>query len=261
MHLPLFILDSKRLAARVAMLAIGMSAAAAMPVHADAIGVRAGFYGWNPDFDGHVKSGGDRVDLHNDLGIDDDNATVFYVAIEHPLPLLPNVLLQHTQLDTDATHQLSRTFTFDDTTYTAADTVKTNLDLSHTDATLYYELLDNWVELDLGLTIRHFDKGVKITALNAAKSSTLDIDSTIPMLYASARFNLPLTGLYVGVDGNGIGYSGNTLFDYRAMVGYETKIGLGAELGVRNFDLKYKDGDDKANVKVDGMYAELFYHF
>jgi outer membrane protein len=233
----------------------------AISAEADAFGFRAGAYRWNPDFDGDVKSGGEKVDVKDDLGFSDESVNVFFVAIEHPIPFLPNLLLQRTQLDASATNTLNRTFTFDDNIYVASDTVKTNLDLSHTDATLYYEILDNWVNLDVGLTIRHFDTGVKIRSVNTGENSKVDINATIPMVYAAARFDLPLTGLYIGVDGNGIGYSGNTLFDYRAMIGYESPIGLGAELGMRNFDLKYEDGHDKADVSARGAYAEVFYHF
>lgn len=232
-----------------------------LPALADAIGVRAGAYAWNPDISGTVRAGGQDVDLHDDLGFSDENANVFFVSIEHPLPLLPNILVQHTKLDASATNTLTRTITFDDTTYIASDRVKTTLDLSHTDATLYYELLDNWVELDLGLTVRVFENGVKIKSVNTGQDAKLDFNSVIPMVYAAARFNLPLSGLYVAVDGNGIGYSGNTLFDYRAMVGYESPIGLGAQVGIRNFDLNYEDGDDEGDVKIDGAFAEIFYHF
>lgn len=235
--------------------------AVAAGAQADAIGVRFGAYAWQPDYDGTVKSGGEQVDVNNDLGLDDDDASVFFIAIEHPVPLLPNVLIQRTQLDTKATQRLTRTFTFDDVTYTASDTVKTDLDLSHTDATFYYEILDNWAELDIGLTVRAFDDGVKLTATNAAKTSSADIDAVLPMLYVAAKFNLPLTGVYVAVNGNGVGYSGDTLLDYRAALGYESTIGLGAEVGVRNFDLNYEDGDDEADVTVRGGYASVFYHF
>lgn len=240
-----------------ALLLSGMS----LPAMADAIGVRAGAYVWNPDISGTVRASGEKVDLQDDLGFSDENANVFFVAIEHPLPLLPNLLLQHTKLDASSTSTLSRTITFDDTTYIASDRVKSTLDLTHTDATLYYEVLDNWVELDLGLTVRMFDNGVKIKSEYTGDSAKLDFNSVIPMVYAAARFNLPVTGLYVALDGNGIGYSGNTLFDYRAMVGYESPIGLGAQVGFRNFDLKYEDGDDEGDVKIDGAFAEVFYHF
>jgi len=247
-------------ALRRTLLAVAFAGAATC-AQADAIGFSFGAYAWQPDYDGTVKSGGEQVDVNNDLGLDDDDSNVFFISIEHPIPLLPNVLIQRTELDTKATQQLTRTFTFDDVTYTANDTVKTDLDLSHTDATFYYEILDNWAELNVGLTVRAFDDGVKLTAINAGKTSNADIDAVLPMLYVAAKFNLPLTGVYIAIDGNGIGYSGNTLFDYRASVGYESPIGLGAEIGVRNFDLNYEDGDDEADVSVKGGYAQVFYHF
>ncbi len=109
--------------------------------------------------------------------------------------------------------------------------------------------------------MRLFDNGIKIKSLSTGQNAKLDFDSAVPMVYAAARFNLPLSGLYVAVDGNGIGYSGDTLFDYRALVGYESPIGLGAEIGFRNFDLNYKDGGDEGDVKIDGAFAQVFYHF
>lgn len=233
----------------------------AAPAYADAVGIRVGAYRWSPDFGGTVESGGERIDINRDLGIDDDDANTFFVAIEHPIPVLPNLMLKRTELDTSATQRLSRTFTFDDQIYVASDIVHTDIDLTHTDATFYYELLDNWAELDLGLTVRYFEEGVRLEAELAGESSELDLDVALPMLYVAAKFNLPLTGAYVAVDGNGVGYGGSTLFDYRAAVGYESSIGLGAELGYRSFDLDYDDDDDQADIKVDGVYASVFYHF
>lgn len=244
-----------------ALLSVAALSCASALTLADTVGFRAGAYLWQPSYEGTVKSGTESVDVKKDLGLSDDDANVYFIAIEHPIPVLPNILLQHSSIKTNATNRLTRTFTFDNVIYTASDSVKTDLDLSHTDATLYYELLDNWVNLDLGLTIRHFDQGVKIQSATFGTSSKADINATIPMIYLAARFDLPLSGLYVGLDGNGIGYSGNTLFDYRAMIGYESKIGLGAEVGVRNFDLTYENGSDKADVTVDGAYAQIFYHF
>ena len=232
-----------------------------LPTLADALGVRAGAYRWNADYRGDVQAGGESIDIHDDLGISDDDSNVFSIAFEHPIPFLPNVLLQRTELDTSASETLSRSFEFDDEIYIASDTVNTDLDLSHTDATLYYEVLDNWVELDLGLTVRYFEEGVRLQAQTTGQRSELDLNAVLPMVYAAARFNLPLSGFYVAVDGNGVGYSGSTLFDYRAMVGYESRIGLGAELGYRSFDLSYDDDDDEAEIKIDGVFAQVFYHF
>lgn len=239
---------------------LALLAGLATASHADTIGFRVGAYQWQPDYEGSVRSGGESVDLEQDLGFSDDDASVVFLALEHPVPLLPNVLLQHTRLDSDATAVLNRSFTFDDVTYNVNDQVTTSLDLTHTDLTLYYEILDNWMELDLGLTVRHFSNEVSIRSTSAGASS-VDLSVTLPMVYAAARFNLPLSGLYVAVDGSGVSYSGDRLIDYRALIGYETGIGLGVEVGVRRFDLRYEDDNDEADIKTDGVYGQVFYHF
>jgi outer membrane protein len=227
---------------------------------ADVLGFRLGAYQWQQDYDGDVQSGGEKIDLQNDLGFDDDDGTVLYLALEHPLPLVPNLLLQRTEISSKNTASLQRSFTFDGVTYNPSETVTTDLDLSHTDATFYYEFLDNVVSLDAGLTVRVFDEGVKLRG-SSSGSSKVDIDGVLPMLYLAGRFDLPLSGLYIGAEANGIAYSDTSLIDTRVNIGYETAIGLGLELGYRAFDLDYDDDDDKANVTVDGAYGSLFYHF
>lgn len=228
---------------------------------ADALGLRFGAQRWQQNYDGTVRSGNTNINLENDLGFDDDRGNVFFVAFDHPLPFLPNVMLQRTELRSTATTGLNRSIEFDGAVYPVATTVKTDLDLSHTDATFYYRLLDNWAHLQAGLTVRKFDQGVKIRSLTFGYSSSVDIDNVLPMLYLAAKLDLPFTGLYVGADINGIPYNGKHLYDARVNVGYELPFGLGAELGYRRFDLDYDDDDDRANVTIDGAYAGVFFHF
>lgn len=232
----------------------------AMGAHADVIGAEFGAYRWHADFDGTVRAdGGTRLDLNDTLGIDDDDVDVIFIALEHPIPLLPNIRLQHTRLDTSASAPIRGAgFVFDDRFYPPGQQVRTNLDLTHTDATFYYELLDNVVSLDAGITLRYFDGGVELSALTG--SADLDLDHLIPMLYLSGRAELPL-GFYVGGDINGIGISDSNLIDYRVRAGWESAFGLGLELGLRRFDLDYDDDDDEADVTVDGAYAQVFFNF
>src|SRR5690606_28453580 len=79
-------------------------------VVADAIGFRAGAYSWQADYEGEIRAGGELVDLQDDLGYSDDTANVYFIALEHPIPVLPNVMLQHTQLDSSATSRIDRQF-------------------------------------------------------------------------------------------------------------------------------------------------------
>src|SRR5690606_28134813 len=88
------------------LLAMGLSAAAT----ADIVGVTAGVIGWNPDYSGGVRSGSTRVNVEDDLGLGDDWSPQAYAAIEHPVPLLPNLKLQYTELSQTGKGSLGQTF-------------------------------------------------------------------------------------------------------------------------------------------------------
>lgn len=222
------------------------------------LGWRVGANAWQQQYEGDVQSGPSVVDLEDDLGYDDETGYSIYAALEHPLPLVPNIMLQRTEMDVDARGNVDG-FVFDGIVYSGE--VRSNLELTHTDATLYYEVLDNWVNLDLGITGRVFDNGVEITDVTTGITGSLDIDYVIPLLYGQARFDLPLTGLSVGVEGNAISYDDDTLYDVKVNLAYEFAFGLGIETGYRAFDLEYDDDDEFADVTIDGIYAGFVWDF
>ncbi len=238
---------------------------------ADTIGFEVGASAWNQNYEGTVQSGPDSLDIEDTLGLEDETNNSFYVLIEHPIPLIPNVMLARTEMDIEETVTIDGGFIFDGTPFPDGTIVTTESDLSHTDLTLYYELLDNWVNLDVGITVRQFDEGIKLKGeytlpiadpVTINVSASEEIDDTLPMLYIAAKFDLPLTGLYAGGDVNALAYDGDSLIDYKVNIGYETSFGLGGEVGFRSFDLDYEDNrDEKADVTIDGAYASIFYHF
>ena len=225
---------------------------------ADALGVRIGANAWQQNFSGHARSGDtdDKIDVEDDLGYDDDDGFQGYISFEHAAPFFPNILVQRTVIGTDANGNLNGK-TFDGVVFPGD--VKSTIDLTHTDTTLYYEILDNWVSLDLGITARFFENGLKIEDEN--DSANLDIDSVIPLGYAAVKFDLPLTGLFVGADGSGLKYDDHWIYDVKATIGWEASIGLGIEGGYRYFDAQYDDGDDELKLTIKGPYAGLFFHF
>jgi len=231
--------------------------------HADTVfGIYAGAYSWKADFSGDINDtdNDQTIDLEDELGLSDESSNVFYVAIEHPVPVLPNVRIQHTALDSSAEGRLEGNVTFDDVDFTFGENVATDIDLTHTDLTLYYEILDNWVNLDIGVTARVFDGEIKIEGVGDI--AQVDVDATLPMLYVAAQFDLPLTGLSAGVGGNAIDYSGNTLLDLNAYVQYEFAFGLGLRGGYRTFTLELDDVDDiDSDLTLDGAYGALVFHF
>ena len=86
------------------------------------------------------------------VSIDDSN-TVFYVALEHGVPLLPNIRAQHFAMDVDGSNVLSRSIEFNGETFNLSEDINTAIDLQQSDAVLYYEVLDNYLSLDLGLAV------------------------------------------------------------------------------------------------------------
>ena len=228
-------------------------------VQADTIlGWRMGANAWQQQYEGDVQSGPSTIDLEDDLGYGDETGYNLYVALEHPVPVLPNIMVQRTQIDADARGDVTG-FIFEGIVYSGE--VRSSLELTHTDATLYYELLDNWVTLDLGITGRVFDNGVEITDVSTGITGSLDIDYVIPLVYGQARFDLPFTGLSLGVEANGITYDDDTLYDVKVNLAYEFAFGLGIEAGYRAFDLDYEDDDEYADVTIDGAYAGFVWDF
>lgn len=242
--------------------AAGVVLALASGAQADTIlGVYASAGVWDAGISGNFHSedtGSTDIDAKGDLGLKDENQTVVSIALEHPIPVVPNVLLRRTPLKFEGR---SNTALFFDGKPIGGN-VDTKLDLTHTDATLYYEILDNWVNLDLGLTARLFDGVVRIHGdTPSSQTGEVDLDAPIPMLYAKAQFDLPFSGLKFAVEGNGVGYSGNTLTDFTAKIGYESKFRFGVEGGYRRFGLKLDDIDDfSGDLTIDGPYLAVTLH-
>ena len=243
--------------------------AACNNVYADSLlGIYIGINSWEQNYDGFIRDLDatdpllSEVDLTNDLGISDERGNVMYAALEHGVPVLPNFKVQHTELEVNASNQLTRTIEYGGQTFTANTDVNSQADLTHTDLTLYYQVLDNWVSLDLGLTARAFDGFVSIDESLGTQMAEEEFKAVVPLIYIAARFDLPLTGLYAGGHINGLGDGDNSFIDYQLMLGYETDIGFGIEAGFRSLELTLDDIDDiEADITVDGAYGSLFYHF
>lgn len=213
---------------------------------------------WLPGYTGDI--GSDHYDLDN-LSLSEDNITTFQAALEHPIPLVPNVLLAHSKIDTDGAAHLESAVTFDNEAFEVGSEVNTDLNLSHTDATFYYEVLDNWVNLDLGLTARRYNG--EFTAVSETQSETVDLTGYLPMAYAMARFDLPFTGWSLIAQGNGTTFRGDTHTDLTAKVrwNFVPVLDLAFEAGYRVMSLDLEELDDlQSDIEIKGPYIGLNLH-
>lgn len=233
------------------------------PVQADFVGFSIGASYWEPELTGDVSSNGDpSIDVSDDLGLDDPDDTTLVLTLEHPVPFLPNLRYQGIDLDSDGRETLSGNITFEGQTYTAGETISTELDLSHDDLVLYYEVLDNWVNLDIGLDLKRFDGEVSMVGSANTAVSSIDIDETVPLLYLSAKFDLPFSGYYLGMDVSSISVDDNTVDDLTLKLGFESDIGFGIEGGVKKFSVELDDADDlDTDLEYDGAYLNGFFRF
>lgn len=230
--------------------------------HADTVfGVYAGAGAWQQSYGGDIASGGADIDIEDDLGFDDDTTNFFYVAVEHPVPGLPNVRAQYSELDLDETTTLGQDIDFNGVSFPAGTSIGSVVDTTQVDAVLYYEVLDNVVSLDLGLAGRYIDGEIVVTS--AIDTSPVEFEGVLPLLYGKARVDLPFSGFWMGAEVAGLGYDGNSLIDGNVVVGWESPWRLGVEAGWRTYRLEMDEFDDvdDADIDVSGPFVALNVHF
>ncbi|MGB3751622.1 MAG: TIGR04219 family outer membrane beta-barrel protein [Arcobacteraceae bacterium] len=235
----------------------------ATSIHADFIGAEAGYAIWNSSLSGDIQKGNGTLDFENDLGYGSSETNSFMWAyIDHPLPLLPNFKIQKTNYSDDASGRLNKNVTFDNQNFTMNENVSSSITLDQVDFIPYWRILDNWVNLDIGLNIKMIDGNIKVSSKDAVKPTDSDFNVILPMLYTKARFDLPLTGLSLEADASYVSYDGNKFSDLKAGIVYETTIGLGATVGYRQQKITLDDIDDVyGDLTIKGAYAGIFYHF
>ncbi len=207
---------------------------------ADFIGLKGDISYWNVDGKANID---DKKWADQDL---DRKGTVqASVAFEHPVPVIPNVKVKYTKLDTE----------------TEENTVnKTDINLDHTDLILYYEILDNVVKADVGVGATRLNGDVK------QFGTSVDIDEYSPIIYAEVGAKLPFTGLSAKAEATYTNVNDVKITDAQAEVQYNfvqsMLLDLGAKVGYRIMNIELDDMD-KRDMKFEfkGPYIGLDAHF
>ena len=234
-------------------------------VHADIIGGEAsiGIFNHAPSGNASYALPFSNIDtsanLEDTLGFSEEQDLFFKAYLEHPLPLIPNIKIGYTALSHDGSNSVEAFSWGDIVNFTGE--IDNSLSLDITDVTLYYELLDNWVEVDTGLTARYITGDMSVrTDIN---NDAVDFSTWIPMLYGKARFNFPLTDISLQLEANAISYGGLTSYDYELSARYTLAMGIGLEAGYKAFHLESDELLDGFNADMDfsGPYAAAIWDF
>ena len=225
------------------------------PAFADVLGVRLSGGAFDYSVSGTLRDDPDPAntfDVKTDLGWKDGTSGMAYLYFEHPIPIIPNIRLGVTSLKLGGTGTVTGTYTYNGTTFPINDSVTSNVDLSHTEVALYYEVLDTVVGLDLGVNVKLFNGQASIVDNdNPALTATSNINETIPMLYGALSVQIPGTGFSLLGDFSAISYNDSKITDYLVRVRYDTSFMLGAELGYRSIHIDYQDSGSNQYYKLD----------
>ena len=108
-----------------AMLAFG-----AVTASADTIGGEIAIGGWYHDPSGWVKYPNDipddqsRVDVDDDLRLDEQTDLYLRAKLEHPVPILPNIRLGYVHTETEGDGRIDREITFGDETFSVGTDIR-----------------------------------------------------------------------------------------------------------------------------------------
>jgi len=226
--------------------------------------INLGYYNHAPS--GSAQYQGDVIDLEKDLKWENEGDMFVKAYIEHPIPIIPNIKVGYTSFGHSGSGAVNSSFRFGGQSFNLNTDIDTEFDLKMYDLTLYYEILDNWVNLDLGVNVKYIDGLLSVKGTDSVTNQLIDESADfkvpIPMLYAKARFDVPSTDLSFQAEGNYINFEGNTLYDAEIGVRYTFALGFGLEAGYKTMKLELDDIEDLSmNTEFSGAYGKLVWDF
>ncbi|MFU9047264.1 TIGR04219 family outer membrane beta-barrel protein [Acinetobacter tibetensis] len=221
-------------------LGVGLSGLA----QADLVALKGDISYWA--YDGHAEM--NNTAPFSKEKLDNEGAVQFSVALEHPVPIIPNAKIRYVNLDSQT-----------ESSVVGQPNYAVNLD--HADFILYYEILDNVVDLDIGAGATTLNGDIT----NFAGQRT-NIDETYPIIYGTVGGKLPFTGLSAKAELTYSNFDDAQLTDALAEIQYNfidnMLVDVGVKAGYRIFTVDLDDYN-RNDIKLDfkGPYIGLDAHF
>lgn len=267
-------------------LAATLAALFTFTAQADTVGLYLGGQIWQSEANGIFGGKNTLIDFN----LKKEQQSSYFVAVEHPFPLLPNVRISSTTLDTVGRTNLTQDFSFDDAIFPTDPNLDANFNVNYVDYTLYYQLFDNDLfSFDFGLTARDFYGAVTVTGTTIATTiyeelypgydnhfvqvsnsitptGKIKTEDIVPMLYVATNINLPLTGLSVFAQGDFLLIDDHSHYDYQVGLSYDLvdnrMMAFKLTLGYRAVEMDFEDLDNLyTDLEFKGAFVGVIVHF
>ncbi|GAA5143216.1 TIGR04219 family outer membrane beta-barrel protein [Thalassotalea piscium] len=265
-------------------------------VQAEAVGLYLGGQVWQSEASGVFG----EINALRDFDLAKEYQNNYFVAIEHPFPLLPNIRISSTSLATLGHIRSMQEFSNDNEVYyvdvRVDSDVEANFNVSYIDYTLYYQVFDNGLfSVDLGLSARDFNGSVTVTETTNTTTTTADkiwdeeehdghdhppiteTTTTVeannkktndiePMLYVASSISLPLTGVSVFAQGDFSLINDHSLYDYQLGLSYDlinnVMVDFNLTLGYRAVKMEFQDVNSLyTDLEFKGAFVGVIAHF
>lgn len=225
------------------------------------LGIYAEVDYWSAHLDGDFGNGdsnGFFKSFEGDSGERDQHG-ILSVQFEHGIPLLPNVWIRLNSIKYDNNQNLRSGLNVGSASFNTASPVNYSFDFSHTDAALYYEIMDNWITLDIGLGAKNMD--FEYVLRQGSQVYIYEEAGTIPMLYGKAAFELPLTGWQVSAQAMSLSFEDDRIDDINIELGYNFNNFFQLALGYRQMMIDIETNAlQESELTLDGSYLSFILH-
>ena len=135
--------------------------------------------------------------------------------------------------------------------------------LDQYDAALYYPIAGQGMSFDVGLNMKYING--QTSYLHDGERQTRNFSAAIPMVYATALFDLPFEGFSAGFEGKrDLGLEGNALsgFDYKAKFKYEWDESFGLQGGWQHQQYSLDNADQTTtDFENKGPFLDFYLRF
>lgn len=229
--------------------------------HADMLGATVGMGAWHPQVDtqlGATGFGQTWQQTHN-------QPTSWWLAFEHPVPVMPNVQLARQQFSTKQQGVLEHAWSVGGQDFNANTNLVVQTETKLTDLTAYYELVDfELVSVDAGVALRWLQGDLHAQA-NASQGQ-LKWSGVLPALYLNSRVELFATDMFLYAKGHYAKYQQHHWWDTQVGLKYQwlDLVAMSGELvlGWQVADIAIIDKHQSDYLqRMDGIFVGLEFDF